>query len=88
MTVSSPPQQVPQHTAWHGSSGKQPAISDTKVHIPAFMPFFWLGLAAIAGSLLSERLGFSWGIWLAGGVVCLILLLILPHQKPLRKVPA
>ena len=88
MTVSNAPQQVPQHATSHGSTANQPTISDTKVHIPAFMPFFWLGLAAIAGSLFSEWLGFSWGIWLAGGVVCLILLLFLPHQKPLRKVPA
>ncbi|HQJ32740.1 MAG TPA: hypothetical protein PLO13_05235, partial [Anaerolineaceae bacterium] len=88
MTVSSAPQQVPQHAASHGSSANQPTISGTKVHIPAFMPFFWLGLAAIAGSLLSGWLRFSWGIWLAGGIVCLVLLLILPRQKPLRKVPA
>jgi len=88
MTVSSAPQQVPQHAASRGSSANQPTISGTKVHIPAFMPFFWLGLAAIAGSLLSEWLRFSWGIWLAGGIVCLVLLLILPRQKPLRKVPA
>ena len=88
MTLSGALQQVPQPSASHGSTANQPTISDTKVHIPAFMPFFWLGLAAIAGSLFSEWLGFSWGIWLAGGVVGLILLLILPHQKPLRKVPA
>ncbi len=89
MTVSSTPQQQSPHQATStGSAASQPTLKDTKVHIPAFMPFFWLGLAAIAGSLLSDWSGFSWGIWLAGGVVCLILLLILPRQKPLRKVPA
>lgn len=89
MTLSSAPQpQSPQNAAPTGSTASQPTIEDTKVHIPAFMPFFWLGLAAIAGSLLSDWSGFSWGIWLAGGVISLVLLLILPRPKPLRKVPA
>jgi len=89
MTVSSAPQQqLPNAAASSGSAANQPTVEDTKVHIPAFMPFFWLGLAAIAGSLLSDWLGFGWGIWLAGAVLCLLLLVILPRQKPLRKVPA
>lgn len=89
MTLSSAPQQQsPNIAASPGSAANQFTIEDTKVHIPAFMPFFWLGLAAIAGSLLSDWLGFGWGIWLAGTVMCLILLVILPRQKPLRKVPA
>jgi competence protein ComEC len=88
MTVSSAPQQTPRNAASSGSAANQPTVKDTKVHIPAFMPFFWLGLAAIAGSLLSDWSDFGWSIWLAGGVVCLVLLLILPRQKPLRKVPA
>jgi len=52
------------------------------------MPFFWLGLAAIAGSLLSEWLKLDWSVWLAGGAVSLVLLFVIPRQKPLRKVPA
>jgi len=89
MTVGGPPQQQsPNIAASSGSAANQPTLEDTKVHIPAFMPFFWLGLAAIAGSLLSDWLGFGWGMWLAGAVACLVLLLILPRQKPLRKVPA
>ena len=87
MTVSSAPQQSPQNAASTGASANQPSEKDTKVHIPAFMPFFWLGLAAIAGSLLSEWLKIGWVAWLAGGGVSLTLLFVLPHQKPLRKVP-
>ncbi len=87
MTVSSAPQQSPQTAASTGASTNQPSEKDTKVHIPAFMPFFWLGLAAIAGSLLSEWLKIGWVAWLAGGGVSLVLLFVLPHQKPLRKVP-
>lgn len=88
MTLSSSPQPPPNSAASPGSAANQPTLQDTKVHIPAFMPFFWLGLAAIAGSLLSDWLGFDWWYWLAGAVVCLVLLIALPRQKPLRKVPA
>ena len=89
MTLSSvPQQQSPQNASSTGTSANQLTEKDTKVHIPTFMPFFWLGLAAIAGSLLSDWLGFDWQYWLAGGVICLVLLFALPRQKPLRKVPA
>ncbi len=88
MTVSGVPQQSPNSAASPGSAANQPTQEDTKVHIPAFMPFFWLGLAAIAGSLLSEWLGFDWQYWMSGCVASLVLLLVLPRQKPLRKVPA
>jgi competence protein ComEC len=88
MTISSAPQQLPQNATSPGSAANQPAEKDTKIHIPAFMPFFWLGLAAIAGSLISEWLRFGWSVWLGGSVVCLVLLFALPRQKPLRKVPA
>ena len=85
---STPQQQSPQTAASTGSTANQPTEKDTKVHIPAFMPFFWLGSAAIAGSLLSDLLDFDWAAWLAGGIVCLVLLFALPRQRPLRKVPA
>ena len=88
MTVGSPPQHLPNSAASSVASANQPTVKDTKVHIPAFMPFFWLGLAAIGGSLVSDWLGFDWWYWLAGGVICLVLLFVLPRQKPLRKVPA
>lgn len=88
MTVNSSPQPPPNNAASSGVAANQPTEKDTKVHIPAFMPFFWLGLAAIAGSLLSEWLKLGWRAWLAGGVVCLVLLFVLPRQRPLRKVPA
>lgn len=88
MTVNSSPQPPPDSAASAGSAADQPTEKDTKVHIPAFMPFFWLGLAAIAGSLLSEWLKLGWGAWLVGGGVFLALLFALPRQRPLRKVPA
>ena len=37
----------------------------TQVHIPAFMPFFWLGLAALMGPLVADALRLSWGAWAA-----------------------
>jgi len=86
--VSSAGQPSVSKRAQSASAVKQPTDKDTKVHIPAFMPFFWLALAAIAGSLLSDWLGFSWVHWLVGGVICLGLLLALPRPKPLRRVPA
>ena len=88
MAVSSITQPPPNSAASRGTAAKQPTLKDTKVHIPAFMPFFWLGLAAIAGSLLSEWLRFAWVYWLLAGAVSLVLIVIIPHQKPLRKVPA
>ena len=88
MMVGSPPQQSPRSAALSGSATNQPTQQDTKVHIPAFMPFFWLGVAAIAGSLISEWLGGGWGYWLTGCAISLLLPIVLPRQKPLRKVPA
>ena len=88
MTQSDAPQQPP-----NIAGSKKPVISlptekDTKVHIPAFMPFFWLGLAAIAGSLLADWLKYGWEIWLAGSILSLGLFILLPREKPLRKLPA
>jgi len=33
-----------------------PQPDPTQVHIPAFMPFFWLGLAALVGALAADVL--------------------------------
>lgn len=88
MRFSSEPEQLSETATSPGSAANQPAEKDTKVHIPAFMPFFWLGLAAIAGSLLSDWLSFEWEHWLGAGALCLVLLIAIPRQKPLRKVPA
>lgn len=81
-------QQSAPNGAQPDSTVRLPAEKDTKVHIPAFMPFFWIGLAAIAGSLLSDWSRFAWFYWLAGSLVCLILLVVTPRPKPLRRVPA
>ena len=88
MRLSSAPEQLSETATSPGSAANQPAEKDTKVHIPAFMPFFWLGLVAIVGSLLSDWLSFEWEHWLGAGALCLVLLLAIPRQKPLRKVPA
>ncbi len=40
-----------------------PHLDPTQVHIPAFMPFFWLGLAALVGALAADALRLPWGAW-------------------------
>ena len=40
-----------------------PQADPTQVHIPAFMPFFWLGLAALVGALAADALRLPWGAW-------------------------
>lgn len=40
-----------------------PQPDPTQVHIPAFMPFFWLGLAALLGALAADALRLPWGAW-------------------------
>jgi competence protein ComEC len=40
-----------------------PQPDPTHVHIPAFMPFFWLGLAALVGALAADVLRLPWGVW-------------------------
>lgn len=88
MTQSGAPQQSPNNAGSMNPAANLPTEKDTKVHIPAFMPFFWLGLAAIAGSLLADWLKFGWEIWLAGSILSLGLFILLPREKPLRKLPA
>ena len=88
MTQSGAPQQPPNNAGSKKPAANMPTEKDTKVHIPAFMPFFWLGLAAIAGSLLADWLKFGWEIWLVGSILSLVLLILSPREKPLRKLPA
>jgi len=52
-----------------------PQPDPTQVHIPAFMPFFWLGLAALVGALAAQALRLPWGAW-AGLLVASLLALI------------
>jgi len=40
----------------------QPQPDPTQVHIPAFMPFFWLGLAALVGALAADA-SLAVGAW-------------------------
>ena len=47
------------------SSSPHPQPDPTQVHNPAFMPFFWLGLAALLGALAADALRFAWGAWAA-----------------------
>ena len=49
-----------------------PQPDPTQVHIPAFMPFFWLGLAALLGALAADALRLPWGAW-AGLLVASLL---------------
>lgn len=45
------------------STTPHPQPDPTQVHIPAFMPFFWLGLAALVGALAADALRLPWGAW-------------------------
>lgn len=44
-----------------------PKRDETRVHIPAFMPFFWLGCTVIGGVVCADLLRLSWKFW-AGGL--------------------
>jgi len=50
-----------------------------KFRIPAFMPFFWLGLAGVAGPVLGQMVHLSWYWW--GGLVLAGIISILIHRK-------
>lgn len=50
---------------------------------PSFMPFFWLGLAGIAGPLVSDQIGLGWYWW--AGLACLGLMSLFLNR---RKTPA
>jgi len=43
-----------------------------QIRWPAFMPFFWLGLAAVLGSFASEELNFPWYWWAVLGLGALL----------------
>ena len=40
-----------------------PNAPTTKVRLPEFMPFFWLGCAALVGPLLASRINLPWYAW-------------------------
>ena len=59
---------------------------------PAFMPFFWLGLAAIIGPFAAEEFNFPWFWWLILAAAA-ILLVIFRKRSPknvqtIRRFPA
>ena len=59
---------------------KRIAARKRKFAFPAFMPFFWLGLAAIAGSFLADLIEFPWYLWAALLTVSLLSSLIHFHK--------
>lgn len=59
---------------------------------PAFMPFFWLGLVAIAGSFLADLIQLPWYLWavlLAIGILSSIIHFLKSKSPPetLRSIP-
>ena len=42
-----------------------------QIRLPAFMPFFWLGLAAVLGPFTAEEVNFPWYWWLVLGSLAL-----------------
>lgn len=63
-----------------------------QIRWPAFMPFFWLGLAAVLGSFAAEELNFPWYWWalLVLGALFFTVLSIKPHKsvQTVRRFPA
>lgn len=53
---------------------------------PAFMPFFWLGLAAIAGSFLADLIRLPWYLWAVLLVIGLLSSII--HFRKRKSAPA
>ena len=68
-----------------------PRRDPTRVHLPEFMPFFWLGWVAIAGTLGADLLRFPWfywGIGLALSIGWLVVKAIkTPHKSGNRNLP-
>jgi competence protein ComEC len=53
---------------------------------PAFMPFFWLGLAAIAGSFLADLIRLPWYLWAV--LLAIGLLSSIIHFRKRKSAPA
>lgn len=61
---------------------KRPYWDEKEVHLPRFMPFFWLGLASLVGPPLASWLKLHWGWWFGIGLLFLIGLLVVMRLKP------
>lgn len=63
-----------------------------QIRWPAFMPFFWLGLAAVKGPFAAEKLDFPWYWWafLGLGALLFTALSTKPHKsvQTVRRFPA
>ena len=63
-----------------------------QIRWPAFMPFFWLGLAGVIGPFAAEKLDFPWYWWafLGLGALLFTVLLTKPHNtvQTVRRFPA
>ncbi len=63
-----------------------------QIRWPAFMPFFWLGLAAVLGPFAAEELNFPWFWWAVLGLGALLFTVLTrkPHQsvQTVRRFPA
>ena len=55
-----------------------------QIRLPSFMPFFWLGLAAVFGPFAAEEFDFPWYWWAILGVAALLLALL--RKRMLQKV--
>lgn len=55
---------------------KVPKPLNKQLRLPAFMPFFWLGIAALVGPILAHTLKLKQNIWLVGIGISLILFII------------
>ena len=79
--------------SWQDEKDKEEEnLRARQIRWPSFMPFFWLGLAAVLGPFAAEELSFPWHWW--AGLVIGTLLFILLRRKPheavqtVRRLPA
>lgn len=59
-------------------------ILSRQVRLPAFMPFFWLAIAAVVGAFVADVLHARQTVWLIALAVCLVLFildLVIKHRQ-------
>ena len=56
-----------------------------QLRLPAFMPFFWLGVAAVAGPFLAQSFKPGYQVWLIGAAISLLGFIADLIQQTLQK---
>ena len=59
-----------------------PNAPTTKVRLPEFMPFFWLGCAALVGPLLASRINLPWYAWGVAASLSVLSAILQARSRP------